>query len=100
MHADTDAIRAYGKAHADMSTDLRAAATRVDGDVGPTVLAAFGPVGARFAAALAEGVAGLASQVAAIAEDVTRSASATTATAIAYDDVEQHSRTELARTGM
>jgi hypothetical protein len=75
-------------------------AARVDGDVAPMVVAAFGPVGARFAAALAEGVEGLARRVAAIAEDMTHSAAATTATAVAYDDVEQHSRIELARTWM
>jgi hypothetical protein len=97
MHADTDAIRAYGKAHADIGTDLRAAATRVDGDIAPTVLAAFGPVGARFAAALAEAVGGLADRVAAIADDVTNSGAATVAIAAAYDDVERNSRTELAR---
>jgi hypothetical protein len=80
-----------------MSTDLRAAAARVDGDVAPTVLAAFGPVGARFAAALAEGVEGLARRIAAIAEDMTHSAAATTATADAYDNVERSSRAELAQ---
>ncbi|MDT5009684.1 MAG: Excreted virulence factor EspC, type diderm [Mycobacterium sp.] len=100
MHADTDAIRAHGKATADMGTDLRTAAAALGGDVEPTVMAAFGPVGARFAAALAEGTAGLVNRMTTIADDVTRYSDATTATAHAFDGVEQHAQAVLARTRM
>jgi hypothetical protein len=100
MHADTDAIRAYGSVTTAMSTDLRAAAAVLTEDVTPTVLAAFGAVGARFAEALADAAAGLVGRVGLIADDVTNSSAAATATANAYDDVEHRSQAELARTGM
>jgi hypothetical protein len=83
-----------------MSTDLRAAAAVLAGDVGPTVVAAFGPVGARFAAALAEAATGLACHVTTIADDVTNAGAATTAAASAYDDVEHRTHAELAQTWM
>lgn len=98
MHADTEAIRAYGKVTTELSTDLRAAAAVLARDVGPTVLATFGPVGARFAAALADAAAGLADRATTIADNVTMSAAATTAAASAYDDVEHRAQAELART--
>jgi hypothetical protein len=98
MHADTEAIRAYGTATTTMSTDLRTAAAVLARDVGPTVVAAFGPVGARFAAALTDAAARLACRVITVADDVTNSAAATTATASAYDEVEHQAQAELART--
>ena len=100
MHADTDAIRSYGTATTELSTDLRSAAAILARDLGPTVAAALGPVGARFAEALAEAAAGLLTDVTRIGDDVAAAGTATVAAARDYDDAEIHARTKIAQAGM
>jgi hypothetical protein len=100
MHADTDAIRAYGTATTELSADLRTAATLLAGDLGPAVAAALGPVGARFAEALADAAAGLLTNVTRIGDDVAAAGSATVAAARDYDNAELHARTKIALAGI
>jgi hypothetical protein len=100
MHADTDAIRAYGTATTELSADLRAAAALLGRDLGPTVSAVFGPVGARFAAAVADAATALATSVTKIGDDVAAAGTATVAAARDYDDAEMHARTKVAQAGM
>jgi hypothetical protein len=100
MHADTDAIRAYGTAATELSADLRAAAAILARDLGPTVAAALGPVGARFAEALTDAAAGLQTDVSRIGDDVMAAGTATAAAARDYDDAEMHARTKVAQVGM
>ena len=99
MHADTDAIRGYGGATVDLGTDLRAAATALSRDLGPTVVDAFGPVGARFAQALADAADALMRSVARIGDDVVTHGTAISAAAGQYDDVETHARARIAQVG-
>jgi hypothetical protein len=100
MHADTDTIRGYGAATIDLGTDLHAAAAVLSRDLGPTVAAAFGPVGARFASALAGAAEALVTSVTRIGDDVVASGAATTAAAAQYNDVEARSRAQIARIAM
>jgi hypothetical protein len=100
MHADTDAIRAYGTATTELSTDLRSAAALLTRDLGPTVAAALGPVGARFAEALTDAAAGLLTSVTRVGDDVAAAGTATEAAARDYDDAEMHARTKIAQAGM
>lgn len=100
MHADTDAIRAYGAATNDLGAELAASAGLLSRDLGPTLAAALGPVGARFAAALADATAVLVTTVATIGDDVTASGTATATAAIKYGEVEQRARDQITRVGM
>jgi hypothetical protein len=72
----------------------------LSGDPAASVASAFGPVGARFAAALADATAVLVTRVTKIGDDVADSGAATAAAASHYDDVEQRARTQIARVGM
>jgi len=97
MHADTDAIRSCGGTTSDLGWDIQGIATALSAVAAPTVTEAFGQVGSRFAAALAEAAANLANAVARIGEAMTSSGAATTAAAISYDDVERRSRAAITR---
>ncbi|HEY7051575.1 MAG TPA: hypothetical protein VH496_05485 [Mycobacterium sp.] len=100
MHADTDAIRAYGGATTDLAADTATVAALLRRDLSTAVTAAFGPVGNQFAAALTQGAADLAKAVRTVGESLDVSGAATTAAAGDYDQTEAHSRTEIARAGM
>jgi hypothetical protein len=100
MHADTDAIRGYTGATAELCTDLRAAAALLTENLGPTVAAAFGPVGTRFAAALADAAAGLLADVTRISDELDGSGTAMLATADRYDDAEERAQAHIAWAGM
>jgi len=97
MHADTDAIRSYGGTTSDLGWDIHGVATALSAVGAATITEAFGHVGSRFAAALAEAAADLANAVAGIGEAMTSSGTATTAAAISYDDVERRSRAAITR---
>lgn len=84
MLADTAAIRGFGRANGAQCADLSAAAAALAAV--PTGVEALGPVGARFAAALADAVAHQATQVAGLADHVACGADAAQACANAYDD--------------
>ncbi len=99
MHADTDEIRNYGRSTSQLSDDLRAAAALLARDLGPTVTAAFGPVGTRFAAALAEAISTLEHTVIEIGDDLDASGAATVATAHRFDGVEEHASAQIAWAG-
>jgi uncharacterized membrane protein len=96
MHADTDAIRAYGRTTSNLANELHAAAAALASDLGATLADAFGPVGARFAAALADATTRLANSVTKIGDEVAASGAATTAAAGDYVDVETYSRAQIA----
>lgn len=100
MHADTNAIRAYATATADLAGQLHAAAALLGRDNGAIVTEALGPVGVRFAAALTAAASGLAARVAAIGEHMSTSGTAATDAAGGYDDVEERSRAQIAAVGM
>jgi hypothetical protein len=97
MHADTDAIRGYAGATTDLASDLRAAAAALSHDVGPTVTDAFGPVGARFARALADATEALMTTVTTLGDDVTAYGTATAAAAGQYDHAETRARANVAQ---
>lgn len=97
MHADTDAIRGFAGATADLGADLRAAAAAWSPDLGPTIADAFGPVGARFAQALTDAIESVARSVSRIGDDVVTHGSATTAAACRYDDAELSAREQVSR---
>ena len=97
MQADTDAIRGYGRATVDLGADLRAAAAALPRDIGSTLAAAFGPVGARFAQALADAAEALMTGMVRTGEDVMRHGSATVVAAWQYNEVETRSRARIAQ---
>jgi hypothetical protein len=97
MHADTDAIRGYGGATIDLGADLRGAVAALSTDLGPTVTDAFGPVGARFAQALADAAEALMTCMTKIGDDIATSGTATIAAARDYDDVEQRAGAQIER---
>jgi hypothetical protein len=83
MIADTDAIRALGTANSAHAADLIEVASTLSS---LTITAAtLGPIGARFAAALAEAVADGARAVSAAGERLSGAASTADAAAAAYD---------------
>jgi hypothetical protein len=97
MHVDTDAIRSYGRGTSELGADIHDAANTLTAVSAPAVTAALGEVGTRFAAALAEAAADLAHAMSRIGDVMTSSAAATAAAARDYDDVEQRSRSAIAR---
>lgn len=97
MHADTDAIRSYGRTTSDLSTDLQAAVAVLSRDLGPTVADALGPIGARFARALTSAADALVADVSRIADDMVAHGTAAATAAGHYDDVEARARDQVAR---
>jgi len=100
MRADTDAIRAYSAATNDLGAELTATAGLLSRDLGPVLADAFGPVGARFTAALADSAAVLSTTVATISDDVAGSGAATATAAVKYGEAEQRARDQITRVGM
>jgi hypothetical protein len=100
MHADTDAVRAYGGITTDLGADLQEAAAVLSCGLGAMVENAFGTVGSRFGRVLDEAAAGLAAHVRRIGENVTASGAATLSAARDYVDVEVASQTQIAQVGM
>lgn len=86
MHADTDAIRTLAAANAAHAEELAAIASKLAS--APTSAAAFGPIGERFLAALAEAVAHSAREVAALRDRSSATGDAAYRTALAYDDAD------------
>ncbi|MFZ0835588.1 MAG: hypothetical protein WAM92_21445 [Mycobacterium sp.] len=97
MHADTDAIRLYGGATADLAAEMRAAAAGLSPDLGLTIADALGPVGTRFARALTCAMESLASSVTRIREDIAAHATTTAAAAARFDDVESSAQERISR---
>ena len=89
MLADTDAIRALGSASSAHAADLAAVASTLSSLPDPATASMFGPVGARFLAALADAAAGEARAVAALSDSVAAAGTTARASAAAYDDADQ-----------
>jgi prophage DNA circulation protein len=88
MLADTDAIRALGSASSAHAADLAAVASTLSSLPGPALATAFGPVGARFLAALADATAREARAVTALSDSVAAACPTAYATATAYGDAD------------
>ncbi len=99
MHADTDAIRRYGTATSDLGADLHAAVAPLSSVATATVTNTFGPIGARFAQALADAAEALVASLTQIGDDVAAAGTATTAAAADFDDTERRSQTRIAYVG-
>lgn len=83
LSADTELIRAYGSAFSVQAADLRAVAARLTAQ--DTVsAAAFGPVGARFQAALARAAEGEAHRVAELSASAAAARTSAASVARAY----------------
>lgn len=65
-----------------------------------TVTDAFGPIGARFAQAVADAAAALVASLTQICDDVVAAGAATTAAAAGFDDSERRSQTRIAYVGL
>jgi hypothetical protein len=87
--ADTAVIRALGAAHARQAADLDAVTATLRSVPGSGCAAAFGPVGARFLAALAEAIARESGIAAQLSARVASAGHAAEATADAYDSSER-----------
>jgi hypothetical protein len=83
--ADIAAIRALAAAHSGHAADLEAVAATLRSAMGPSCAAAFGPIGARFLAALAEAVARESAAVAQLGARMTVADHTAAAAAVAYD---------------
>ncbi len=84
LSADTDLIRAYGSASSGHAAELRAAAARLTA-LGAEPVATFGPVGARFQAALARAAGREARSVTDLSGSIAAAHPAASGTAQAYD---------------
>jgi hypothetical protein len=88
MLADTDAIRDLGSATSTQAADLAAVALTLSSLPDPTLASTFGPVGARFLAALADATAREAQAVTALSDSVAAACPTAFATATAYGDAD------------
>jgi|SRR3954469_11882551 hypothetical protein len=97
MYADTVAIRGYSAATTDLSAELQATAAALSRDLAPTVTAAFGPVGARFAQALADAAGALTRSVTQVGSDLAAHGTASAAAAGELDGVEARTQAHIVR---
>jgi hypothetical protein len=95
MLADTDAIRALGSASSAQAADLAAIALTLSSLPGPALASTFGPVGARFLAALADATAREARAVTALSDTVAAARPTAYATATAYGDADHRAGNAL-----
>jgi hypothetical protein len=86
--ADIAVIRALGATQSRQAADLDAAATTLRSAAGPACADAFGPVGARFLAALTEAIAHESSVLARLGESVAAAGRTAEDTAAAYGAAE------------
>jgi hypothetical protein len=89
MLVETDAIRALGAACSAQAADLSSAATVLGSLLGPDTTVAFGPVGARFVAALDDAAMAHARAITALCADVASAHPVSAAVADAYADADQ-----------
>ena len=88
MLVETNAVRALGKDCSSQADDLSTAATALMSLLGPDAAAAFGPVGTRFLATIADAASAEARAVTALIEDLTAARTASGVVADAYDDAD------------
>ena len=89
MLVDTNAIRALGSDCSARADDLSTAAAALKSVPGPDAAAAFGPVGAKFLATLAEVAAAEARAIAALGEDLASAHSVSGGVADSYADADR-----------
>ena len=89
MLVDTDAVRALGAHCSNQADDLSTATAALKSLPGPDMAAAYGPVGARFLAALADAIAAEARAIAALGEDLASARPRTGVVADAYADADR-----------
>jgi hypothetical protein len=87
LSVDTDLVRAYGAASTGHAADLQAAASRLTTlDAGSAAM--FGPVGARFMAALARAAGDTARSVTDVSGSLTAARTGALASAQAYEEAD------------
>lgn len=87
LSVDTDLVRGYGASSSRHAVDLQDAARRL-GAVGAGAAATFGPVGARFLAALTRAAADEAAAVTALSDAVAAARDAAHGAAEAYESTD------------
>lgn len=97
MFVDTHAVHTVGRAGATHATELSAIATGLASVPATAAPEMFGPVAARFLAALAEAAADTARAVTALGDGLTAASDASTGAALAYDEVERRSTARIGR---
>ena len=97
--ADTTVIRALGAAHSRQAADLDAVAASLRSAMGPSCAEAFGPVGARFVAALAEAIARESHAVAQLSERIAVAGRTAEATAAAFGGSERRAGQAITAAG-
>src|SRR6476469_1593493 len=97
MFADTDAIRAFGAANSAQAADLAAVATTLSSMPDAAACAMLGPVGARFAAALADATTDASRAATALGDRLTAGHVTAYASAAAYEDTDHLLGTALTR---
>ena len=88
MFADTDAIRAFGAANSAQAADLAAVAAALSSLPGADAALMLGPVGTRFAAALADAASDASRAVAALSDRLATGWVTAHASAATYDDAD------------
>jgi hypothetical protein len=89
MLVDTNAIRALGSRCSNHADDLSAAAATLKSLPGPEAASAFGAVGARFLATLADATAAEAHAIAALGESLASASPRAAAVADAYTETDR-----------
>jgi Excreted virulence factor EspC, type VII ESX diderm len=97
--ADITVIRALGAAHSRQAADLAAVAATLRSATPPSCAEAFGPVGARFVAALAEAVALESHAVARLGERIAAAGHTAGTTAAAYGGSEDRAGRAITSAG-
>lgn len=96
LSADTDLLRAYGSASSAHAADLQTAAARLSALSAPASM--FGPVGARFLAALTRAVEGEARAVTDLRDSLAAARLAAHASAQSYESADVSAGTRLTGT--
>jgi Excreted virulence factor EspC, type VII ESX diderm len=89
MLVDTNAVRALGAHCSNQADDLCTAAAALKPLPGPDAAAAFGAVGARFLATLADAIAAEAHAIATLGEELASTRPRTAVVADAYTDADR-----------
>lgn len=89
MLVDTNALHALGSHCSKQADDLSTARAALSALPGADAVAAFGPIGARFLATLADAIAAEARTIAVLGEELASARSRTEAAADAYTDADR-----------
>jgi hypothetical protein len=97
MFADTDAIQTFGAANSAQAADLAAVAAALSSLPGAAAGSMLGPVGARFLAALADATTEASRAVTALGERLEAGHRTAHASAMAYENADEHTGTLVSR---